>query len=94
MPGVRAVIGISKLLAQFGVGYTVFGATGRTPHYAYDSMRQLYCRTNGRMNDWMARWSRLRHRPYRLNLSTSAPASPPRGCRTSRSLERHPPGSR
>ena len=51
MAGVRSLLGFSKLLAQFGLGYTVFVATGRTPHYAYESMRQLYCRTNGRMND-------------------------------------------
>jgi hypothetical protein len=66
MPGLRSFLGLSKLLLKFGVGYTVFGATGRTPHYAYDSMRQLYCRTNGRMNDWMAGLSGLLHRPYRL----------------------------
>jgi hypothetical protein len=67
MPGVRSVLGFSKLLAQFGLGYTVFAATGRTPHYAYESMRQLYCRTNGRMNDFMSRLSGLVHRPYRLD---------------------------
>lgn len=67
LPGrLRSGLGLLKLLLRFARGYAVFCATGRTPAYGYASMRQLYCRTNGRLNDAMARLARLVRPGYAL----------------------------
>lgn len=68
--GARSTLGFVKLLAKFVAGYGTFAVSSRTPRFAYDAMRQLFCRTDGRLNDAMAWLSGAVRRPYRLGRCT------------------------
>jgi hypothetical protein len=48
------VIRFSKNALRFAHGYASYWRTGLTPWEAFMSMRQLYCTTNGRLNDVVA----------------------------------------
>jgi hypothetical protein len=54
----------ARELAIFGRGYFRYLWTGSTPHDAYASMRELYCASNGRFTDWVARVASLAHPPH------------------------------
>src|SRR5438876_10305184 len=57
---------ILNLLWTFLRGYRDFHRTRSTTAQAYQSMRELSWRTNGRLNDLMAFLVGLRNRPYRV----------------------------
>jgi len=50
----------------FSIGYKVFQLTGRTPHFAYISMRQLFCITNGAINDRFSRRIGIQKGKYQI----------------------------
>ena len=61
-----------RLFGEATFGYCKFLRTGTTPTEAYVAMRKLYCRTNGRYNDFMAALSGLRHPPRKLAIAKGA----------------------
>src|SRR6266568_8527627 len=58
-----------RLLGKATSGYRQFLRTGTTPTEAYATMRKLYCATNGRYNDFMARLSGLCHPPRKRAIA-------------------------
>jgi hypothetical protein len=62
----RSCVGFCKQLARFAGGYGLYCMTGRTPDFGYRSFRQLFCRTNGRLNDVLARLAAVLHPSYDL----------------------------
>ena len=63
------------LFKTFRDGYETFLETGKTPVAAYHAMRQLYCKTNGRLNDIFQFFYALKH-PYRPIANKSSKVLP------------------
>ena len=52
---------------RFAVGYLSYVRSGTTPEAAFHSMRQLFCLTNGRLNDSVAYVNRWLHPPREID---------------------------
>jgi hypothetical protein len=58
-----------RLVREVTRSYWQFGERKKTTPEAYAAMRRLYCRTNGRYNDFIAGLSGLRHPPRKLAIA-------------------------
>jgi hypothetical protein len=56
-----------KDLLAFGNGYLEYMRRGRNDEKSYRAMRQLFCLTNGRLNEVLTYCHGIRHRPYLIN---------------------------
>lgn len=57
---------IVRAFAEFSGGYITFLRTQQTPETSLFALRQLYCLTNGRLNDAIARCSSIAHPPITI----------------------------
>lgn len=60
----RDTIRFAPHLLRFGVAYAKFLREGKTSNTGFHSLRQLYCITNGRFNDWVGKVHQVIHPPY------------------------------